>query len=56
MLGVPRDTWIRTYMIEALLQSPWFLPELFFRLSMLCVTGVSMLISADGLMDWHLFW
>jgi hypothetical protein len=39
-----------------LLLSHWFLLELFFRFFMLNLTAVSMLISADGLMDWGLFW
>ncbi len=45
-----------THMIFAgLLQSPWFLQDLFFRFFMLSHTGVSMLITADVFMDWGLF-
>jgi hypothetical protein len=42
--------------LAGLFMSSWFPSDLFFRFFMLSLTGVSMLITADSLMDWGLFW
>ncbi len=42
-------------MIVELLLSHWLIPDLLFRLVMLSLTSVSILITADVIMDWGLF-